>query len=142
MIGSIIIKNKARAAFAALNRRDIRAFLVDWAEDATFIYPHTVSVGGKMEGKKTIEKWFQNFLEHFPELKLTPKNICVGNICAFSGTNVIAVELEVVGRNKEGMNFQNKGVTMINTEKGKAVLVRDYIFDTEMLKKSWGEGKS
>lgn len=142
MIGAIIIKNRVRAAFAALNRRDIPAFLADWAEDATFIFPRDVSVGGKMEGKKAIEKWFQNFLEHFPEVKLTPKNICVGNICAFSGTNVIAVELDVVGKNREGKDFQNKGVTMINTKKGKCVLVRDYIFDTEMLKKSWGEGKS
>jgi len=46
MIGSIIIKNKVRAAFAALGRRDISSFLAQWAEDATFIYPSAVSAGG------------------------------------------------------------------------------------------------
>jgi len=141
MIGAIIIKKKVRSAFNYLNKRNIPAFLAHWAEDATFIYPSDVSVGGKIEGKKAIEKWFQKFLEYFPELNLTPKNVCVQNIFSLSGTNIIAVELDVTGKNKEGFVFQNRGVTMINTKKGRAVLVRDYIFDIEMLKKSWGEEK-
>jgi len=140
MIGAIIIKNKVRAAFAALTRRDVSAFLSDWAEDAVFIYPSVVSAGGRIEGKEIIEKWFQNFLEHFPEVKMTPKHICVQNIFALSGTNVVAAELEVTGKNREGKSFQNEGVTVITTEKGKGVLVRDYVFDAEMLKKAWGEG--
>ena len=141
MIGAIIIKRKVRSAFASLNRRDISAFLADWAEDATFIYPSSVSAGGKIESKKAIEKWFRKFMEQFPKVNLTLKNVCVQNIFALRGTNVIAVELDVSGTNREGKDFQNSGVTIIDTKKGKGVLVQDYVFDTEMLKKSWGEGK-
>ena len=92
MIGAIIVKSKVRSAFASLNRRDLPAFLSDWAEDATFIYPGNISVSGKMEGKKTIEGWFRKYLEQFPTLKFTLRSVSVQNIFAFGGTNVVAVE--------------------------------------------------
>ena len=56
MIGAMIGKRRVRSAFASLNRRDLPAFLANWAEDATFIFPGDVpGVSGKIEGKKAIE---------------------------------------------------------------------------------------
>jgi ketosteroid isomerase-like protein len=130
MIGAIIVKSKVTSAFASLNRRDLPAFLSDWGEDATFIYPGNISVSGKMEGKKAIEGWFRKYLEQFPTLNFTLKNVCVQNIFAFGGTNVVAVEWDINLTNREGRDFQNSGVTIINVRKGRVILVRDYIFDT------------
>jgi len=141
MIGAIIVKSKVRSAFAALNRRDLPAFLSGWAEDATFIYPGNISVSGKMQGKKTIQEWFGKYLEQFPTLKFTLRSVSVQNIFAFGGTNVVAVEWDINLTNREGKDFQNSGVTTINVKKGRVVLVRDYVFDTEVLRKAWGEEK-
>jgi len=138
MIGAIIVKSKVRSAFACLNRRDLPAFLSGWAEDATFIYPGNISVSGKMQGKKTIEGWFRKYLDQFPTLKFTLRSVSVQNIFAFGGTNVVAVEWDINLTNREGKDFQNSGVTIINVKKGRVILVRDYIFDTEGLKKAWG----
>ena len=141
MIGAIIVKSKVRSAFASLNRRDLPGFLSGWAEDATFIYPGNISVSGKMEGKKTIEGWFRKYLEQFPTLKFTLRSVSVQNIFAFGGTNEVTVDWDLNLTNREGKDFQNSGATTINVKKGRVVLVRDYIFDTEVLKKAWGEEK-
>jgi len=68
MIGAIIAKRKARSSFDCLNRRELHAFLRDWADDATFVYPGNLSVSGTMEGKPAIDDWFQKFMTQFPDL--------------------------------------------------------------------------
>lgn len=141
MIGAIIAKSKVRSAFKALNRRDLAAFFSGWAEDSVFFYPGDVSASGKMEGKKVIAEWFRKYLDQFPKLNFTLKNVSVENIFAFGGTNSVAVEWDLSLTNREGKDFQNSGVTIISVKGGKVILVRDYILDTSMLKKAWGEEK-
>ena len=141
-IGAVIAKKKVTAAFDLINQRNLTAFLADWADDAIFFYPGDLSISGKIEGKKAITEWFQKFLEQFPKIHFTVKNVYVQNIFALGGTNVVAVETAVALTNREGKDFQNKVVSVINLHKGKAVLGRDYLFDTEMLKEAWGEEKS
>lgn len=140
MIGAIIAKRKVRSAFDPLNRRDLSGFLANWREDATFIYPGNLSVSGRVEGKKAIEQWFQKFLEQFPKVNFTVKNVFVQNIFAFSATNVFALEYDVTLTNREGRSFQKSGVAVIHAKEGKAILVREYI-DTEVDRKAWGENK-
>jgi len=139
MIGAVIARKKVRASFECLNQRDLNTFLHNWAEDATFIYPGDLSVSGTMEGKSAIHEWFQKMMDQFPEINFTVKNVCVKNILAFSGTNVLAVEWDVALTNRNGTEFQNSGVTMITLKKGKAVEVRDYLHLSEASKQAWGE---
>ena len=139
MIGAIIAKKKVRASFECLNRGDLNAFLRNWSEDAMFIYPGDFSVSGTMEGKAAIDEWFQKMLAQFPEINFTIKNVCVKNIFAFGGTNVIAAEWDVALTTRDGKDYQNSGVTMITLKKGKAVEVRDYLHSSQTSKEAWGE---
>ena len=139
MIGAIIAKRKARSSFDCLNRRELHTFLRDWADDATFVYPGNLSVSGKMEGKAAIDDWFQKFMNWFPDVNFTVKNVCVENIFALGGTNVLAVEWDVALTNRDGKEFENNGVTVITLKKGKAVQVCDYIHLGETAKEAWGE---
>jgi len=139
MIGTIISLKTVKSSFAALNRSDISAFLAGWAEDATFIYPGNMSVSGEIKGKPAIEAWFQRFFEQFPKVRFSLKSVCVKNIFDFVGSNVVAVEWDIEVTNREGQDFQNSGVTVITIEKTKGILVRDYIFDLDTLKREWGE---
>ena len=139
MIGALIAKNKVSSAFDALNRRDFSAFLSAWRDDCVFVYPGDISVSGKMEGKASIKNWFQNFMEQFPKIKFTLKNICVENIFDFVGTNVVMAHWDVDLTNRDGKEIQNSGVTVINIKLGKASLVIDYILDTgDKFKTAWG----
>ena len=140
MIGSLIVKKKVSAAFEALNRRDFSTFLSGWTDDAVFVYPGDLSVSGETKGKAAIENWFQRFLDQFPSIKFTLKNVCVENIFDFLGTNTAAVEWDIDLTNRDGKEIQNSGMTIINIEKGKAVWVKDYIFNTgQKFKEAWGE---
>ncbi len=139
MIGAFIAKKKVSSAFYALNRRDSSAFLSAWRDDCAFIYPGDISVSGKVKGKTSIENWFQNFMDQFPKIKFTLKNICVENIFDFVGTNVVTAHWDLALTNRDGKEIQNSGVTIINIKFGKASLVIDYIFDTgDKFKNAWG----
>ena len=138
MIGAIVAKRKARSGFDALSRHDLDKFLADWADDATFIYPGDLPVSGEIEGKEAIREWFRKFMDQFPLSSFTVRNICVQNIFAFGGTNVLAVEWDVKLTNRDEEEIENSGVTTISLKRGKAILVRDYIFDSEAAKRGWG----
>lgn len=139
MIGALIAKYKINHAFDALNRRDFEAFLSDWRDDCTFIYPGNLPASGKFEGKDAIAKWFKNFLNQFPGLTFTVKNLCVDNVFDFVGTNTVAAHWDINLKNKDGKEVQNSGVTVIHIKFGKADYVKDYIFDTdEKFKTAWG----
>jgi len=140
MIGSLIAKRKVASAFEALNRRDMSAFLSAWKDDCVFIYPGDISVSGQMKGKRAIEDWFQKFMDQFPKIKFTVKSVCVENVFEFIGTNVVAAHWDIELTNRDGKEFENSGVTIINIKMGKAFLVKDYLFDTgQKYKEAWGE---
>jgi len=117
MIGALIAKRKVRSAFDSLNRRDLLKFLANWREDATFIFPGNISVSGKIEGKRAIVEWFQKYMEQFPQVNFILKSVSVQNIFALGGTNVVAVEWDINLTNREGRDFQNSGVTIVNIKK-------------------------
>jgi ketosteroid isomerase-like protein len=130
MIGAFVAKKNVFAAFDALNRRDVSAFLSYWREDCAFIYHDNIPVSGKMEGKNSVEKWFQNFMDRCPQMKFTLKDIYVENIFDFIGTNVITVHWDIDLTSRYGKVVHNSGLTIINIKFGKAFLVTDYIFSS------------
>ena len=139
MIGAMIAKQKISSAFNALNNRDFESFLAGWRDDCTFIFPGNLPISGKMEGKPAIEKWFKNLLDQFPKLTFTIKNLCVDNIFDFVGSNTVAAHWDINYTNKDGKENQYSGVTIINIKFGKAVFVKDYLFDPDKkLKAAWG----
>lgn len=140
MIGALIAKSKVNSSYALLNNRDIKSFLANWHDDATWSYPGNISAGGEFKGKQEIEKWFQKFLDQFTSINITPKNVCVKNILDFVGTNVVMVEWDEENTNKDGVTAKFCGVTAITLKFGKAVCAKEYIFATdEELKKAWSE---
>lgn len=140
MIGALIAKKKVTSSYELLNKRDINSFLANWHNESTWVYPGDLSVSGKFKGKKSIEEWFQKFLDQFTNIKITPKSVCVQNLFDFVGTNVVAVNFDEEVTNRDGNKFQIKGVTVINLKFGKATHAEDYIFNTgEELRKAWGE---
>ena len=139
MIGAIIGKKLVRSQYDRLNRGDIETFMAGIGEDATFIYPGNVSVGGEIKGKKAIDEWFHKLMERFPKIIITLKNVFVANVLALSSTNIFAVEWDEISTNQDGKDFNISGVTIIEVKKGKATRIQEYVFDADILKKAWGE---
>jgi ketosteroid isomerase-like protein len=133
-----IIRRKVRATFIHFNQHDVKNFLKAWNENGVFIYPGTSSLAGRFEGKKAVEEWFRTYMDYFPKINFTIKNIFVKSVFGVF-SNVTGVEWDVAITNKKGENYNYSGVTVIHMDKLKVVLVKDYFFDPEVVKKALGE---
>lgn len=142
MIGSIIAKKNVRAAMEALNRRDVTAFLKDWADDAVWNYPGDLPVGGRFVGKKAIRGWFENLMRQMPQLKFTVHSVCVSNVFDLVGNNSAAAHWEVDFTNTEGYRLQYSGVAVLTIKGGKVVEGTDFLFAmNEQVARLWGDSK-
>jgi ketosteroid isomerase-like protein len=138
MIGALIAKKSVAQAFAAMNRHDLTAFMASWRDDGVFIYPGDIAESGTFQGKSAVEGWFRNFFEQFPKIQFSIQDICVRNIFAFTGTNVVAAHWNIQLTNRKGREVQNSGVTVISIKGGKVLRVKDFIFDLgENFKLNW-----
>jgi ketosteroid isomerase-like protein len=138
MIGALVAKKAIAGAFEAMNRHDLPKFMSAWRDDGVFIYPGEIYASGTFRGKAAVEGWFRKFFEQFPRIHFDLQDICVRNIFAFTGTNVIAVHWNIHLTNREGRVGENSGVTVITVKGGKVVHVKDFIFDLgENFKRNW-----
>ena len=137
MIGSIVGRHLTRRAFSLLSQRKVDEFLAAWAKDAVFIYPGQTRVSGTHRGKDAIQKFFRQMLAQFPEFQFEVHHIAVDRIMDVTGTNCTASEWTLRGKNIHGERFENTGVTVARLRLGKALVVKDYIFDLELARKVW-----
>jgi ketosteroid isomerase-like protein len=139
MIGALVARKAIANAFEALNRHDLTKFMSAWRDDGAFIYPGEIPASGTFRGKSAVEGWFRNFFDQFPRIQFDVQDICVRNIFALTGTNVVAVHWNIQLTNRDGRVGQNSGVTVISIKGGKVFLVKDFIFDLgENFKLNWG----
>ncbi|HAB52376.1 MAG: hypothetical protein A2315_12655 [Ignavibacteria bacterium RIFOXYB2_FULL_35_12] len=129
MIGALIARKAIADSFQAMNRHDLPTFMSAWRDDGVFIYPGEIWASGTFEGKAAVEGWFRKFFNQFPKIHFDIQNICVKNIFAMSGTNVVAVHWNINLTNREGRVGQNSGVTVISIKGGKVSHIKDFIFD-------------
>ncbi len=141
MIGAIMARKAIATAFDAMNRHDLERFMSGWRDDGVFIYPGDIPESGVFEGTQSVESWFRRFFQQFPEICFHIQDICVKNIFALSGNNVISVRWDIYLTNREGRKGENSGVTVIEVAGGKVLKVKDFIFDLgENFKRNWGAG--
>ena len=129
MIGAILAKKALAAAFDALNRHDLVAFMSAWRDDGVFIYPGEIPESGTFSGKAAVEGWFRRFFEQFPGIRFDVQGIGVRNLFDLVGTNEAAVHWNLQLNNREGRVGQNSGVTVVHIKGGKVTWVKDFIFD-------------
>ncbi len=139
MLGAIFLKLIVKRAIKAINRHELSAFMQSFAEEAVFIYPKEVKVGGIINGKSAITLWFKRWMQQFTKSHFTIKHLCLENPWDIIGTNFITVEWKIKITNKDSVSAELDGITTIQTKLGKAVVVRDYIDNTVKLKQIWGE---
>jgi ketosteroid isomerase-like protein len=138
MIGALVARKAIAAAFEAMNRHDLPKFMSTWRDDGVFIYPGEIPASGTFQGKSAVEGWFRKFFDQFPRIQFDVQDICVRNIFALTGTNVVAVHWNIHLTNREGRVGENSGVTVITIKGGKVILVKDFIFDLgENFKLNW-----
>ena len=143
MIGAIIAKQAIRSGFDAFNEGDLEKFLKPWSENGIFVYQGKVKAGGEFAGKPAVKRWFEEFIEQFPQRKFTIKHVGVENIFDVVGNNTIFVQLDLELTNKDGLNATNSAVSVIKIKGSKIIRVVDYLktSDGDDYKRGWGDIK-
>lgn len=114
MIGAVVARKAIAGSFEALNRHDLATFMSAWKDDGVFIYPGEIPASGTFQGKSAVEGWFQKFFDQFPRIQFDIQALCIHNIFALGGTNVVAVHWNLQLTNREGRVGRNSGVTVIS----------------------------
>jgi len=140
LIGAAIARARVRGAYAALNRRDLDGFLAAWAEDAVFVFPGEISASGTFRGKPEIRRWFTVFLDTFPELTFTLRQVALSRPYTPGADNEVAVHWDIDLVHRNGRRNRNHGVTVVTLRRARVVHACDYIFDTgRRFREVWGE---
>ncbi len=138
MIGAIIARKAAGKAFKALSNHDLTGFISAWSDDGVLIYPGEIWASGTFTGKAAVEEWCRKFFEQYPKIRFDVQQICIDNIFAMSGSNVMAVHWNIYLTNRAGRVGQNSGVSVIRLKAGKVIQVKDFVFDlSENFRLNW-----
>ena len=139
MIGTLIARKALRKAFQAVNNHDLDAFMSGWSDDGVLIYPGEFWGSGTFNGKSALTERYRKFFAQYPKISFDIQQIAAKKIFAFTGNNVIMVHWNVYLANKAGREGQNSGVSVITLKNGKAVQVKDFVFDLgENFRLDWG----
>lgn len=101
-------------------------------------------MSGTFEGKPAIQGWFEKFFQQFPKTQFTVRHMLVADIFALTGNNVVAAEWELALTNRDGVEFQNSGVTVLTIKNAQVVKGQDYLTTIalrrgEEYRRLWGE---
>jgi len=139
LIGALVAKKAVAASFEAMNQHDLTKSMPVWRDDCVFIYPGEIYASGTFRGKSAVEGWFRDFFQQFPRIQFNIQDICVQNIFAMTGTNVVTVHWNIELTNRQGREGQNSGVSVLHIEGGKVVQLKDFMFDLgENFRLNWG----
>ncbi len=143
MIGAIIARQAVKSGFDALNEGNLDRFMNAYSDNCVWIYPGKVNAGGRYTGKAEVRKWFENFIQQFPQRKFTLNHIGVGNIFAIGGNNIISAQWDLELTNKDGIKATNSGVTLLTIRGSKVVQGEDFMntTDGDDYKRAWGDIK-
>jgi ketosteroid isomerase-like protein len=137
MLGAILAKREVRKGFDAINRHDLETVLSMFTDDAAFVFPTGTVVGGRHEGPEARRAWFTQWFDRMPEIHFTLRHVTVDNIFAMGATNVVHAEWDLDEADQEGNTYHVTGVTAFQIEGGKAKLIKDYIFDQDIVSAVW-----
>jgi ketosteroid isomerase-like protein len=140
MIGALVAKKQTARAFEAMNQHNLASLMSFFHREAVFVYPGEVWASGTATGKAAVEEWFCNFFAQYPKIQFEIQQICVENIFAMGGTNVLAVHWNLHLTNHSGRIGHNSGVNIITVKRGKIIHDETFVFDMgENYKLNWAQ---
>jgi len=137
MLGAVLAKREVRKGFDAINRHDLDSLTAMFAEDGVFEFPGDTMLAGRHDNPEAIRAWFKRWFDRMPEIQFTLRHVSVENIFAMGATNVVHAEWDLDETDTDGNSYHVTGVTAFDIKGGKARLIKDYIFDQDVLSRIW-----
>lgn len=83
--------------------------------------------------------WFDRWFIRITSIHFTVKNIVAAKTFAMGASNVVYAEWDLEETTQEGTTYHLTGMTALYIEGGKAKLVKDYIFDQNVIEEIWSK---
>lgn len=133
-----MLEGYVQRSYEALNRRDLRAIVSMFADDAVFEFPGSTPMSGRFEGKPAIEAWWRRWVDRYAYVHFTVKHVAIGNPLRLNVSNSLFVAWNTEVRTVDGIAASTIGVSYSEIRRGKVVFARDYLFDPTLLEDIWG----
>ena len=109
-----------REFFEIFNQHNLDKMENLFSPDAEFYFPKT----GPLIGKNRILKFFRILFRQYPQLSFDIRRIIIqGQQAAIHWTNL--------GKSRNGVPYENEGVTLLELMNGKIIFISDFFKDTE-----------
>lgn len=141
MFGALMLRMRFPQFCEAVSRKDVDAACRDIGEDVVFEFPGQSSISGRYDGRPAFRAYWLRLFDRYDTFTMTPKRIALARPYAFGLTNTVLMEWVVDVLANDGLSLRAEGVTVVEIRHGKAVHVRDYIFDPTLLELVWGKRK-
>jgi ketosteroid isomerase-like protein len=123
MIYSLIVQNKLRRAFAALNRGDHAPVLAAFGSPVEHVFYGEHALGGERHCMASIRPWYARLKTLFPDLQFDIGNITVGGM---PWNTVAMVEWRDRLSLPDGSRRANQGVHVLRLRWGKVISLHVY----------------
>ena len=124
-------KELAEKLFAAINAGSWEEVIDSFDDEGALIFPGSSPLSGNHQGRERIKKYFRRMNIAVPDLHF--------QILEFAESEkLIVLEWKNGGKTRNGLPYENKGVTILEFKGDKVLQLRDYL-DTEKLKPAKGQ---
>ena len=130
-----MVKQKTRRVYQRLSAGDYESFLPSFSPKVRFHFLGDHALGGRLDDRDQVHRWFIRLFKIFPDLQLQPESIVVDG---FPWDTRVATRFAVSAALPDGGRYVNKGMQFIRLRWGR--VVEDlYYEDTQALSAALAE---
>ena len=118
------VRRATRDVYRRLSEGDYDKVVASFAPTAVFSFRGDHALGGRLEDKELIARWFERLFRLFPDLHLDPEVILVNG---FPWNTVVATRFTVTAKLPDGRPYFNHGMQFIRFRWGR--IVEDYLYE-------------
>lgn len=119
-----MVRKVTRGVYRRLSAGDYKTVVASFGDDAIFCFVGDHALGGRLEGREAIERWFERLFSVFPDLKLVPSEIIVKG---HPWNTTVATRFSVSATLPDGRRYANQGMQFIRLRWGR--IVEDYLYE-------------
>jgi ketosteroid isomerase-like protein len=124
-----MVRRATRGAYRTLSAGDFDRAIRAFAPDAVFLFLGDHALGGRLEGRRLIGRWFDRLSRVFPDLRLDPEVILVNG---WPWNTMVATRFRATATLPGGRTYVNNGMQFIRLRWGR--IVEDFLYeDTQVL---------
>ena len=130
-----VVRRVTKGVYRRLSEGDYESVVSSFSSRPVFFFLGDHALGGRLEDKELIGKWFERLFRLFPDFRLHPEVILVNG---FPWNTVVATRFTATATLPDGRPYSNQGMQFLRLRWGR--IIEDFVYeDTGILSAALGE---